>query len=178
MAEIQNRKQSITLIPVIMNKCKAFLKQTFWPYGISSQTCQNKEFKDGYCKTHHPKEKLSRQSERNKKKDELFNKANQPSPPSADTNKDYWKKRCEAAEQLWTDEKEYALHCSGENFIRLKSSLEIWQALKSNPPSGENKEQEELPECLIRLINEYDQCYFTYEEFIEQLKSYSITPKV
>lgn len=56
-------------------KCKAFIKQTSWPYGRSSQSCQRKEWKDGYCKTHHPEEKRRRQRERDNKKEELYQKS-------------------------------------------------------------------------------------------------------
>ena len=52
--------------------CIAHLKQNYWPYGRTSQTCQKKEWKDGFCKIHHPEEKRKRQRERDNKKEILF----------------------------------------------------------------------------------------------------------
>jgi len=51
-----------------IKRCKAKTKMPYFPY-LTSITCSRKEWKDGYCKIHHPEEKLRRQKERNSKKD-------------------------------------------------------------------------------------------------------------
>ncbi len=56
----------------------------------------------------------------------------EPSPPSADTNKDYWMKRCEAAEAVIADclSVDFALM----NFPQKEFDLvSHWQDLKNNP---------------------------------------------
>lgn len=49
--------------------CDAFLKQSYWPYGKSSQRCLKKAWKDGKCRLHHPDEKRRRQKKRDDMKD-------------------------------------------------------------------------------------------------------------
>lgn len=56
-----------------IQRCSAKLKQNYWPYGRSSQSCQNAVWKDGYCKIHHPDEKRRRQRQRDERREELFN---------------------------------------------------------------------------------------------------------
>lgn len=56
------------------DKCKAYIKQSYWPYGKSSQQCTNNAVKDGYCIIHHPEEKRKREKKRMDIKEKLFNK--------------------------------------------------------------------------------------------------------
>lgn len=53
-----------------IEKCKGKTHDRRYPYPESK--CWNKVWKDGYCKIHHPEEKLRKQRERNAKKDKLF----------------------------------------------------------------------------------------------------------
>lgn len=53
--------------------CKGMTHDSRWPY--CGNGCTRQEWKDGYCKIHHPEEKLRRNKKRMLKKEEEYNKA-------------------------------------------------------------------------------------------------------
>jgi hypothetical protein len=55
--------------------CKGHTRQKSYPYHASP--CINKEWKDGFCKLHHPDEKRRRQKERDNIKDQKYLKSKQ-----------------------------------------------------------------------------------------------------
>ena len=55
------------------SRCLAKTKMSIFPYETSI-CCTRNVWKDGYCKQHHPDEKIKRQKERYRKKDVLFAK--------------------------------------------------------------------------------------------------------
>lgn len=52
--------------------CKGIKRSAF---KLQEEPCTNKVWKDGYCKIHHPDERRRKQREKNDKKDQKWNKA-------------------------------------------------------------------------------------------------------
>lgn len=57
-----------------MKKDKAFCKGKVYRHKYPFD-CKRREWKDGYCKTHHPDEKRKRIAESSRKKDEMYDRA-------------------------------------------------------------------------------------------------------
>ncbi len=104
-------------------KCKGKTHEKRWPYHEGE--CSRDEWKDGYCKTHHPAEKLKRSKQRNEERDRLYKSRD---------NTDETASRSDAVEQdeLWDDvESIIAKHSDVDDVLLFAAdSMKVFNELK------------------------------------------------